>query len=340
MSFWGQSPGPTWSDFFWSMILCKGTTHAFPLVRGQIPCPTGAYSHTLRQASERESEKIAAFLREHFKITARSECVLTAERIRRGISAGWIIIYSMGDKGEILGCCASRPLGECRLFERNGKKMRSSSARNTGFIDFFCVVPSLQKSGLGSTMLRFIRHITSTHGRLIHFFQKEVTPLRTLPPLWSGQYSVRYVKKPGQNQSVEEVKIGDNWLQKKVIEEQYTPFTIATYMNQNSGDTKLFKYTAEKYDFYLTITDTFSVEKGTDQRMGEVLSYWTVGTPTKEETMFAMETILDCTGYKILLIDSTFPHMKEEWKLDAPYYYYIYNLNPRRFFTVRPWFWF
>ena len=247
----------------------------------------------------------------------------------------------MGETGEILGCCASRPLGDCRIFERNGRKMRSSSIRNTGFIDFFCVVPSLQKSGLGSTLLRYIRHFTSVHGRLIHFFQKELTPLRSLPPLWCGQYIVRYVMKPGQNQSVEEVKVADNWLQKTVIEEEHQPFTIASFTNQISGDTKLFKYTAEKYDFYLAITDTFSVEKGTERRMGEVLSYWSVGAPTKEESAFAIESILDCTGYKIILMDSTFLHEKAMgWKKDAAYYYYIYNLNPRRFFTVRPWFWF
>jgi len=116
---------------------------------------------------------------------------------------------------------------------------------------------------------------------------------------------------------------------------------IATYMNQPSGDTKLFKYTSENYTFFLVITDTFSVEKGTDRRMGEVLSYWSVGTPTKDDITFAMETILDSTGYKILLMDSTFPHDKKKgWQVDAPYYYYIYNLNPRQFFTVRPWFWF
>jgi len=77
------------------MILCKGTTHAFPLVRGQVQCPTGNYAHTLHQAHERESEKIAAFLREHFKITERSACVITGERIRRGLSAGWIVVFSM-----------------------------------------------------------------------------------------------------------------------------------------------------------------------------------------------------------------------------------------------------
>lgn len=341
MSFWRESPGPTWSDFFWSMVLCKGTTHAFPLVRGQVPCPTGSYAHTLRQAHERESEKIAAFLRDHFKITERSACVITGERIRRGLSAGWLVVYSMGEKGEIMGCCISRPLGECRLFQRNGKKMRSSSTRNTGFIDFFCVIPSLQKSGLGSTMLRYIRYVTSLQGRLIHFFQKEVSPLRTLPPLWSGQYIVRYSLKAGENQSVEQVKVEDNWIQKNVIQEQVQSVMIATYMNQPSGDTKLFKYTSENYTFFLAITDTFSVEKGTDRRMGEVLSYWSVGEASMNDTIVALETILDCTGYKILLMDSTFPHDKKKgWQVDAPYYYYIYNLNPRQFFTVRPWFWF
>ena len=341
MSFWGESPGPTWSDFFWSMILCKGTTHAFPLVRGQVQCPTGNYAHTLHQAHERESEKIAAFLREHFKITERSACVITGERIRRGLSAGWIVVFSMGDKGEIMGCCISRPLGECRLFQRNGKKMRSSSSKNTGFIDFFCVIPSLQKSGLGSTMLRYIRYSTSLQGRLIHFFQKEVTPLRALPPLWCGKYIVRYSLKGWENQSVKEVKVEDNWLQKTVHQEQVQSVVIATYMNEQSGDTKLFRYTTDKYTFFLAITDTFSVEKGTDRRMGEVLSYWSVGDASLSDNIFALETILDCTGYKILLMDSTFPHDKKKgWQADAPYYYYIYNLNPRQFFTVRPWFWF
>ena len=78
--------------------------------------------------------------------------------------------------------------------------------------------------------------------------------------------------------------------------------------------------------------------------MGEVLSWWAVPNdglcePSMKETANAIEIILNSSGYQIILMDSTFPH-DEGWTTDAPYYYYIYNLNPRRFFNLRPWFWF
>lgn len=344
MSFWGQSPGPTWSDFIWSMILCMGSVHAFPIDRIKLEPPTGAYCHTLRQATERDSDKIAAFLQKHFKITERTVCTLSGERIRQGISGGWIVIYSMGENGEVLGCIISRPLGECRFFERDGTKLRSSSVKNIGFIDFFSVLPSLQKSGLGSSLLNHIRYRTSQQGRFVHFFQKELTPLRTLPPIWSGRYIARSVDTIA-NHLVQPISTNfKEWAHYDAIKSNKLWFAIGTRPEKMSHDTQLFKYMATGFTFYVAITDTFSVEKGTTRRMGEVISWWSVGTEhhesSSEENARAMEIILNSSGYQILLMDSTFPHMKDGWQLDAPYYYYIYNLNPRRFFTLRPWFWF
>jgi len=345
MSFWGQSPGPTWADFFWSMFICTGSVHAFPIDRIKLKVPTGAFCHTLRQATERDSEKIAAFLQKHFKITERTVCTLSAERIRQGMSAGWVVIFSIGENGEILGCIVSRPLGECRFFERNGNKIRSSSVKNVGFIDFFCVVPSLQKSGLGTALLTYIRYRTSHLERYVHFFQKELTPLRTLPSIWSGRYIARSVDTT-TNSLVERIHAEHKeWPHYDAIKLATANFAIGTRPEKFSQDTQLFKYSGNSFSFYVSITDTFSVEKGTTHRMGEVLSWWSIANEghrdaSLDEYAQAMEIILNSSGYKILLMDSTFPHMKNGWQIDAPYYYYIYNLNPRQFFSIRPWFWF
>jgi N-acetylglutamate synthase-like GNAT family acetyltransferase len=346
MSFWGQSPGPTWTDFFWSMFICTGSVHAFPIDRSKLEVPTGAYCHTLHQATERDAEKIATFLRKYFKITERTVCTLSAERIRKGITEEWCIIYSAGTRGEILGCIVSRPLGECRFFERHGEKIRSSSVKNTGFIDFFCILPSLHKSGLGSSLLKYVRYRTSQQGRFVHFFQKELTPLRVIPPIWSGRYIARSVE-TATNHLVEQIHADHKeWPHYDAIKNSNHIFAIGTCPEKFSQDTQLFKYTGNFFSFYVAITDAFSVEKATDHRMGEVLSCWFItgeghNNPSLEEQEYAMEIILDSSGYKILLMDSTFPHDKKKaWKIDAPYYYYIYNLNPRQFFTVRPWFWF
>lgn len=355
MSFWRESPGPTWSDFFWSMVICIGSVHAFPIDRIKLEPPTGAYCHTLRQATERDSDKIAAFLQKHFKITERTVCTLSGERIRQGITAGWIVVYSMGENGDVMGCIISRPLGECRFFERDGRKLRSSSVKNIGFIDFFSVLPSLQKSGLGSSLLNHVRYRTSQQGRFVHFFQKELTPLRTLPPIWSGRYIARSVDTIA-NHLVQPISTNfKEWAHYDAIKNNNVGFAIGTRPEKISQDTQLFRYNANAYsysngdrsgiDFYLVITDTFSVEKGTDRRMGEVLSWWAISNnglhePSMKETANAIEIILNSSGYQIILMDSTFPHIKDGWQLDAPYYYYIYNLNPRRFFTLRPWFWF
>jgi len=344
MSFWAQSPGPTWSDYFWSFFICTESVHAFPINRTQLTIPSGAYSHTLQCATERDSEKIATFLRENFQITARTSCVISEERIRQGITAGWYVIYAAGDQGGVMGCIISRPLGECRFFERREEKLRSSSIRNAGFIDFFCVLPSLQKSGLGSALLKYVRYRTSQQERFVHFFQKELTPIGTLPPIWSGHYIARSVETT-TNHLVQRINTDNKeWAHYDAIKLATANFAIGTRLDKPSQDTQLFRYNTNAYSFYVAITDTFSVEKGTDRRMGEVLSWWAVPgdchhKPSKKEIENVMEVILNSSGYKIILMDSTFPH-NEGWTTDAPYYYYIYNLNPRRFFNLRPWFWF
>ena len=354
MSFWAQNPGPTWSDYFWSFFICTDSVHAFPINRTRLTIPTGAYIHTLCCATERDSEKIATFLQENFQITARTSCVISAEQIRQGIAAGWYIIYAAGGQGDLMGCIISRPLGECRFFERRGEKLRSSSVRNAGFIDFFCVLPSLQKSGLGSALLKYVRYRTSQQERFVHFFQKELTPIRALPPIWSGYYIARSVENTS-NYLVRRINIdNEEWPHYDAIKLATATFAVGTRTDKLSQDTQLFRYNANAFsysngdrsgiDFYVVITDTFSVEKGTDRRMGEVLSWWAVPNdglcePSIKETANAIEIILNSSGYQIILMDSTFPH-DEGWTTDAPYYYYIYNLNPRRFFNLRPWFWF
>lgn len=192
MSFWAESPGPNWSDCFWSYFSCTGTPHAYPIRKVQLTKPKTHFGEVFL-ASEEDTLEISIFLQEHFRITQKSRCTLTHEKLTEGIQHGWILLFVRNQHGLICGTIASRPLGTCHFQSKRKGEFVRSKCPNVDYIDFFCVHPDFQKSGLGSTLLHWIDYYTSRVHRFIHLFQKEVTPLYALPPLWKGMYIVREI---------------------------------------------------------------------------------------------------------------------------------------------------
>jgi hypothetical protein len=234
----------------------------------------------------------------------------------------------------IIGCIASRPLGECMFQKRNETNLRRTRSGNTGFIDFYCIRRDIRGSKYGSVLLRWIDMITCREGRLIHFFQKEISPLLRLPPLWAGRYLVReraYKESPYVSQIEPDLDFWPNYTGIALVynlQIGFRPRVLSTM-------THLYKYKRDAVEVYLTITDTFHEGKSGEGRLGEVLSVWPPTAPA-----VVVEEILDTTRYSVLLLDSTLPHERTRWTTDSAYYIYAYNVNPQTFFTVRPWFWF
>jgi len=341
MSFWAESPGPHWSDWLKTKFLKQPIPVASPIRRTQVPLTEETKYKNIGELQPRDCEALTVFLQTHFKITKKSQCRITEKQIRESMANGWIwgIMKSgLDPRGIILGSIVSRPLGDCAFLFNEGRHspLRRSFAKNTGYIDFFCVHPDFQKGKVGSALLQWIDSKTSMVGRHIHFFQKELTPLVRLPPIWVGQYivreNIRYVP-------TSSITIVSGTELATIIEKPGLQITFPSYVGEA---TKLYKYTSELFLFYVAITDTYhTTTKG--GKIGEVL--WTEFVPKTKQQFYkiensAMEKIVEASGYSVLLMDSTLPHQQfVGWKTDSTYYIYAYNLNPRRFFTVRPAFW-
>jgi hypothetical protein len=213
-----------------------------------------------------------------------------------------------------------------------------SKCPNVGYIDFFCVRPDFQKSGLGSTLLHWIDYSTSKLNRFIHLFQKEVSPLYALPPLWKGTYIVREVMVHTSNPKITSVPL-------RILPSQlHSSFSIRFLPEQKAflPDTKIWKYNCRTFTIYVAITDTFH-KADVGGPIGEVLFYRVEGEgereelPTKKAIAAALEEVIEIAGYNYILMDESIPHQTiRGWKQDAPYYIYSYNINPRIFFSCRP----
>jgi hypothetical protein len=336
MSFWAESPGPHWSDWFGSMVSCSSIPFLLPLRRGPLPYEEGH----VRRAGKQDCVALAAFLQQNFTVAEKSRCVITDAELKALMGLGTIFgIFMQGSV--IIGSIASRPLGECMFQKRQGSKLRRSRIGNSGFIDFYCVRRDIRGSKYGSVLLRWIDMVTSHEGRSIHFFQKELTPLVRLPPLWAGRYLVR------ERTSMESLYVSEirpdihHWPvyasmdlgRRSNLQIGFRPRAVSARSDVTA--THLYRYKNREVDVYLTITDTFHEGTSGEGRLGEVLSVW---PPTASPA--AVEEILDTTRYSVLLMDSTLPHERTRWTQDSAYYIYAYNVNPRTFFTVRPWFWF
>lgn len=333
MSFWKQSPGPHWSDAIGALLSCPGTPLAQPIRRDPGPEPISSV-YTVLRATEKDAERIVDFLEAHFKVTEYTKCRLPVSRLVQAIKKDWFVLY-VEKNGKIIGTVACRPLGQLIFRLRKDKEIKISKYSSAGYIDFFCVHPDHQKGGLGSLLLQTIDWTASTHGRPIQFFQKEITPLLKLPPIWKGTYITREIIERNQNQKIRVSPFLKTSKQDGV-------FNICFHTQEPSFDTKYYTLDSGDYSVSLAITNLYHSFKGGS--IGEVLFY-TVDAQWKSvarKNLAAMiEEILSCSGYRYILMDETVPHLKQmPWKKDAPYYLYAYNVNPRHFFNVRPAFWF
>lgn len=330
MSFWAESPGPHWSDWVESMISCSSTPFLLPLRRQPL---SYEYSH-VRRAGKQDCVALATFLQQNFTVAEKSRCAITEEELKALMGGGTIFgIFMQGSV--IIGSIASRPLGECMFQKKHGTKLRRSRTGNSGFIDFFCVRRDIRGSKYGSVLLRWIDAITSHEGRSIHFFQKELTPLLRLPPLWAGRYLVRErtsIESPYVSRIDPDVARWPVYAGMALHSDLQIGFRPRA---ASASQTHLYRYKKDTVEVYLTLTDTFHEGTSGEGRLGEVLSVWPPTAPAA-----AVEEILDSSRYSILLLDSTLPHERARWTQDSAYYIYAYNVNPRTFFTVRPWFWF
>jgi hypothetical protein len=332
MSFWAQSPGPHWSDCVWSYLSCSGTPHAYPIRKLRLSKPTSQFGDVFLATQENVGE-ICLFLQEHFKITRKSQCILTEEKLIQGLQRGWVLLFTRCTAGTISGTIASRPLGTCSFqFKQKGEFLRSKCP-NVGYIDFFCVRPDFQKNGLGSTLLHWIDYSTSKLNRYVHFFQKELTPLSALPPLWKGMYIVREVIVQASTPKITPVSL-------RVLPSQLKSSFSISFLPERAflPDTQILKYNCRTFTIYVAITDTFH-KADTGGPIGEVLFYRVEGDekPTKKAVAAALEEVIETAGYNFILMDESIPHQTiRGWKQDSPYYIYSYNVNPRIFFSCRP----
>jgi ribosomal protein S18 acetylase RimI-like enzyme len=333
MSFWAESPGPHWSDCFWSTFSCQGVPHAYPIRKLHLPKPKLQFGEIF-VASEDDAIEICIFLQNHFKITKKSQCILSPEKLSQGLQQGWIFLILRNQDGLICGTIASRPLGTCHFQSRQKGEFLRSKCPNVGYIDFFCVHPDFQKSGVGSDLLRWIDYSTSNRNRFIHLFQKELSPLYALPPLWKGMYIVREIAVHGSNPKITPVSV-------RTLPAQLQSSFSMTFLPDHKAflpDTQILRYNCKSFIIYVAITDTFH-KADTGGTIGEVLFYRIEGEelPRKTSIAAAIEEILESSGYNFILMDESIPHQSiRGWRQDSPYYMYCYNVNPRTFFSCRP----
>ena len=336
MSFWNDCPGPHWSDWFWSAVSCSGIPLAQPIRRNMIELPIQqkkTVSYYL--AKPNDSSAIVEFLSNNFRITEKSVCCLPVERLARGLQLDWIAVIAK-EKDVIIGIVISRFLGSLVFQSVIDSEVKHSKFTSADYIDFFCVAPSYRKTGVGSELLKYIDYHSTQKGRPIHFFQKELSPLSTLPPLWYGNYIFREILQHGiSNPRVETYSVQ----KKRSIQ---NTFTISFINQKSSQDSKYYIYDNGNFKLHLAITNTYHMYQ--NSWLGEVLFYSVEesdDTIQNKNIAAAIEEVIEAAGYKYILMDESIPHLKQfNWIRDAPYFLYAYNVNPRKFFSVKPELWF
>jgi len=338
MSFWADSPGPTWWDCIESLNPCiqspygisRSNLHRKPRSKKM---PRGL---ALVQLNPNHAERLAAFLREHFVLYPRSRISLTKERIYAGLSKEqWIGVGVFTADKQLVGCCISKPLGRM--------KFSHEMLEQGGVVDYFCVHRDYRKQGLATCMLQELVFQTAQKERDVHIFLKEGFPLWNLPPLYHSQYISRRKGDPG----VFKEQFGSQGIELHTPILQYTHADFFPLRNivgnlpyELSGDSELFGFNYKGHDVYLCMTDLHHCSVPEGHTIGELS--WilpkTIEVPLSIQRL-AVETCVDCSKFDIVIMDSKIPHdSKKPWGKDATYSWYIFNYNPGEFFKVKP-FW-
>jgi hypothetical protein len=296
MSFWKQSPGPHWSHFFESLVAIDGNPYVLQKETPRAP----SFPYDL--VTDDHCEEVSLLLKTQYQTYPGSRVSLTAEQLQGFLKEGWIGVMIHG-----MGVVFSRPLGTLGF----GNKIMREEA---GLVDFFCVVASQRKKGMGSHLLTALFYETSKAKRLVHLFQKEGFPLVGLPHLWTSVYCWRSVEGI-QNPRVRKIDSG------------HLPLGAPCWNTIfNIKNTDIYEYEGT----YVGITDTFHTSVPSGNPIGEVA--WISG----KKSVTALETIVDACKYDVILMDSAIPHMEDQWKKDARFAYYIFNAQPMRFLDVQP----
>lgn len=335
MSFWKESPGPHWSDWISSLFSCSGVSLAQPIRRNPLALTTYAESVTYSLAKSTEASTIVDFLSEHFKITQNAKCCLPVERLARGLQSDWIMVLAKNE-GKIVGVVASRFLGSLMFQTLIESELKQSKYSSADYIDFFCIHPDYRKTGIGSDLLKSIDFYSSERGRPIHFFQKEIIPLSSIPPIWYGSYVVRQIILG--NTTNPRISLSQHQLKRKIQPE----FTISFANPRASQDSRYYVNDCGNFKIHLAITNTYHIFQ--NAWLGEVLFYSVEDADEEiplKNIAAAIEEIIEIAGYQYILMDESIPHLKQfNWTRDASYFIYIYNSNPRKFFSVKPLLWF
>ena len=306
MSFWKQSPGPHWSHVIESLFQTKPY-----VLRKELPLQP---NFTYDLVTSEHCDEIATLLKTQYQTYSGSRICLTGEQIAEHLKDGWI-----GIRIHDFGTVFSRPLGKL-AFGQNIMK------EDAGLVDFFCVHITRRQTGIGSRLLTALFYETSKVGRHVHLFQKEGYPLVGLPHLWASSYCWRkrmqYVDMSIQKSLVNHIVTK--------VDSSHLPIGSACWNSSLAiNHTDIY----ECDGIYVGITDTFHRSVPDGNTIGEVS--WVSGKEKNKMTA-ALEAIVDTCKYDVLLMDSTLPHIEEQWSKDARYAYYIFNAQPLRFFDVKP----
>jgi hypothetical protein len=336
MSFWKHSPGPFWSDYFYSFF-CSSPAHGIldkqlEKRKKYIQKPDGT---VFRILGPKDAKKIESLLHDEYQTFLRSRICLSGSRIHMGLEKdGWIACGLFeAEHQKLIGCCVSRPLGS--LVEN--RQIQGS----LGLVDFFCVDRIWRKKGVASYLLQELVSLTALQKRMVHIFQKEGLPLAPLPPLWQGHYVSRRATNPSESKDfLFRLSIQKSCFIPQFEYFQWIPHTSSFIGKQNilSQDTDIYFFNYLGKHVYVAITNTFHRSVPEGFTIGEILWCIPVGTDVLPSIQrLAIEAVVDNSGYEIVLMDSSLPHSsKMAWQKDSPYAWYCFNYRPSQFRTMKP----
>ena len=351
MSFWKQSPGPTWSDALRTLFqrisppatIYRSNTLEFPIASDN--------SINLKICKESEMELYAEFLHKFFKITEKSRCSIPSERLQSGIQNGWICIGAFTSSNQLVGTVISRPLGSMIYTNRSrGIQYGTQQFENCGYIDFFCVHPDFQKKHIGSDLLCFVDAVSSQQQRKIHFFIKEISPLYSIPPIYASQYTIRinhaFLHHLSPPQTLPIDKFAVRGARQQTLSGNSIAFSSSSAKEfDNYDDTILYFKDLPGGRVYLAVTDLYHHARARELYggpIGEIVWTWAENKSEildSEEITNALESMYDLLPYEVLIADKSLSSSRgKSWQNDSAYFIYAYNFNPQQFFTLKPWF--
>lgn len=335
MSFWDESPGPSWWDCIETLNPCRtppsGICNTYMASRRLTQLPAGFRFVNFLPRHAKDLEK---FLKEHFTIYPRCKIALTEARIHQGLLLDhWIGvgIYTLDKK--LVASCISKPLGRLKL--------PHETLNQSGVVDYFCVHSDYRKQGFAKAMLDELGVMTAKQGRLVHVFLKEGFPLFKLPPLYTSRYISRERGTPGEaKEYFGSMGIGLHGPIQSYTHADYLPLRhfVANLPYELNGDSELYSFCYKGHSVFLCMTDLHHRTVPEGKRIGE-LAWMLPQTPEVPLSIqrLAVETCVDCSSYEIVLMDKQIPHSKG-WQNDAGFSWYIFNYKPGGFFSVKP-FW-